>query len=528
MDCQKIAFDKVNQLSQFDHLFASDQNKFSSLLPFPATMDGIAASIESRKEKGVDRNALVSILTEQYNNNRISGREDLIRSIYDTNTFTIVTAHQPYLFGGPLYFILKILSAVKLADQCHQAFPEYKFVPVFYIGGEDHDIDEANNLTVFNKKIVWNTAQSGPVGRMETDDLANALEEIRGILGNSENAAKLSAELVDCYKSGSNVNHAITCFIHKILGNYPLLVINADDLNAKKLFRPIIREEVLNGTAEELVLKQQEEIKKIGIKPQAFVRPINFFYLSPQGRNRIIREGKDFIINSTDIKFTFSEMEKEIEFHPERFSPNVIMRPLYQEFLLPSIAFVGGGGELAYWSDRRLLFEHFNIHMPVLVRRDSMMIVDQGSVKRLTKLNLKVHDLFMDANKLKTYFLDHQAESEISFKSETQELSLLIKKLQEKVSNIDPTLTGFVGSETNSFFKSIGNIESRVKKSLSSKHDIELQQLNTLQLKFFPINSLQERTESFMSFYTRMGDTLFEKIYEASDPLDMTFKVIFE
>ena len=166
--------------------------------------------------------------------------------------------------------------------------------------------------------------------------------------------------------------------------------------------------------------------------------------------------------------------------------------------------------------------------MPVLVRRDSMMIVDQGSMKKLGKLQLKIQDLFKDAHDLKTYFLNMHAESAISFNEENHELAELIKKMQDKVASIDPTLSGFVGSETSSFFKTIEHIEARVKKSLSSKHDIELQQLHTLQQKFFPANSLQERNESFMSFYIKMGNSLFEKIYNASNPLDISFKVIEE
>jgi len=528
MDFQKIAFDKVNQLSHFDQLYAADQQLFSSLLPYPATMEGIAASIEGRKNKDVNRELLVEIMTNQYKTNGIDGRDELIKSLSDKNTFTIVTAHQPYLFGGPLYFILKILSAVKLAEQCKTAFPDYNFVPVFYIGGEDHDIDESNNVTVFNKKVVWNTDQTGPVGRMTTQDITASLEEIITILGNSENALKLAEDLRACYAVGNDINDAITCFIHHVLADFQLLVLNADDLKAKQSFKYIIRDEVLNGVAEALVTSQQEELKKMGLKPQAFVRPINFFYLSDEGRNRIINKDGNFIINNTEIKFTVSEMERELDDHPERFSPNVIIRPIYEEFLLPSVAFVGGGGELAYWIDRKPLFEYFDVHMPVLVRRDSMMIVDKGSMKKLGKLQLKIQDLFKDAHDLKTYFLNMHAESAISFNEENQELAELIKKMQEKVASIDPTLSGFVGSETSSFFKTIEHIEARVKKSLSSKHDIELQQLHTLQQKFFPANSLQERNESFMSFYIKMGNSLFEKIYNASNPLDISFKVIEE
>lgn len=528
MDCQKIPFEKVLQFSHFDHLYAAKQELFRELLPFPCDMEGIRQAIEVRKETPGDRAAIHRILTEQYADYGIAGRGKLIDSLLSDHTFTIVTAHQPYLFGGPLYFVLKILSAAKLAQQCRDSFPGYDFIPVFYIGGEDHDLDECNNVTVFGKSVLWQTDQTGPVGRMSTVDLNEALEYTTEILGDSPNGNLLSEMLRRCYEPGKTVNEAITHFIHSLLEEFPVLVLNADNITAKTMFTPVIRAEVIENVAEPLVLEQQEKMRSLGLKPQAFVRPINFFYLSPEGRNRIVREGDRFLIHNTKISFTPAEMEAEIRSYPERFSPNVIMRPLYQEFLLPSVAFVGGGGELAYWSDRRLLFEHFKIPMPVLVRRDSMVIVDSASRKKLQKLNLTVPDLFRDPNELKTAFLDGQAESAISFKDETRELALLIKKLQEKVANIDPTLSGFVGSETSSFFKSVDHIESRVRKSLSNKHNIEIQQLTALQQKFFPSSSLQERTESFMSFYIKMGNDLFKRIYACCNPLDFRFKIIEE
>ncbi|HRP85202.1 MAG TPA: bacillithiol biosynthesis cysteine-adding enzyme BshC [Saprospiraceae bacterium] len=526
MVCRKIPFDQVGQFSAFDHLYAREHDSFKDLLAYMPDMDSIGKIVDARKKMAFDRKTIHSILIDRYRENGISGREELIDSLLDENTFTVVTAHQPYLFGGPLYFILKILSTVKLAAQAKDAYPQLNFVPVFYIGGEDHDLDECNHVTIFGKKVSWTTSQIGPVGRMTTDDLDTALNEVQEILGNNENALYLTGLLKQSYAPGTNINRAISRFIDALLKDFPLLILDADSKIGKEAFKGIIREEVMSGVAESLIHPQQELMKNIGLKPQAFVRPINFFYFNPEGRNRIERAGEGFEIVNTSLHFTVEEMECEIDLYPERFSPNVVMRPLYEEFLLPNVAYVGGGGELAYWADRKLLFEHFGVPMPLLVRRDSMMVLDGGSAKRMYKLGVDVADLFKEPNTLRAEFLARHAEGGISLSRESAQLSELIREIQAKVAGVDPSLKGFVGAETSVFFKTMAHIEARFRKSLSAKHDVELQQLASLQQKFFPDNGLQERVESFLSFFVREGNEFFRKIYECADPLDFQFKIL--
>lgn len=526
MNIQEIPFEQVHQLSHFDQLYATDQNTFSSLIPFEATWQGMEASIRQRVNQPAQRELLSGVLHRQYLENGIAGKESLINSLLNPESFTIVTAHQPYLLGGPLYFVSKILSTIKLAAQSKQRFPQYHFVPVFYIGGEDHDLEECNHTTLFGKSITWETNQTGPVGRMGLHDIDGVLGQASEILGAGEHAQHVAALLRQSYQSHRNVNQALTHFIHALLADYEFLILNADDYEAKQAFKHIIREEVLHGTAESLVLAGQEQLQALGLKPQAFVRPVNFFYLSAEGRNRIDVNGDRFEIHNTDLGFSRSEMEAEIDNHPERFSPNVIMRPVYQEFLCPSIAFVGGGGEIAYWSDRKTLFEHHQQHFPVLVRRDSNLIIDPGSYKRMRKLNVRIADLFLEPHLLKNHFLESHSESTFSLDNERIDLGNLIKQLQEKAANIDRTLMGFVGSETSHFFKSLEHIESRLKKSIAQKHQVELQQLTSLQQKLFPNGGLQERTESFLSFYVTQGPAIFDKMYDLADPLSFTFKVL--
>ncbi len=521
-----IDFEKIIQFSHFDHLFASDQTIFKKLIPLTTSMESIGESIKRKKEQDIDRHALAEMLHRQYRSNKLEGRESLIDSLKDDKTFVIVSAHQPYLFGGPMYFIYKILSTIKLAEQCKVAYPDYNFIPIFYVGGEDHDLEESNHIRLFQKTVTWNTSQRGPVGRMNTDDISPAIKEVVSILGSATHTEALTAILNEAYLPGQTINEAITKFIHLLLSDYNLLILNADDKQAKERFKNVIASEVLSQTTQSLVKEQQDKLKSIGLKPQAFVRPINFFYISENGRNRIELNGENYSIVGTSMTFTREEMKNEIQSYPEKFSPNVIMRPLYQEFLLPSVAFVGGGGELAYWSDRKLLFEHWKIHFPVLVRRDSMIIIDKGSQKKLDKLGVSIKDLCLNSHELKSKYIKQHSESDLSFDKEIATIQDLIKELQSKVSTIDPTLVAYVGSETNGFVKSLEQIESRVNKAIAHKHETELNQLTNLQQKFFPNNILQERTDSFLGLYSQYGKEFLDKVYEATEPLSFKMKVV--
>ncbi|MCO6461068.1 MAG: bacillithiol biosynthesis cysteine-adding enzyme BshC [Saprospiraceae bacterium] len=526
MNCLKVPFNQIIQFSAFDHLYADKPELFSELIPHFPRIEAIRNVIEERIAAGFNRERIYELFKEQYEKLGLTGRNSLIESLKERNTYAIVTAHQPLLFGGPLYFLTKIVSVIKLAEQAKSAFPEYNFLPVYYIGGEDHDLEECNHTTVFGKKIIWETVQSGPVGRMTTDDMQDVVSQLCEILGNGANAEELKRIIREAYQPGRTVNEAVIYFVNHLFADLPLLILDADQKSAKRGFIDVIKKEIFDSVAQRLVLKQQEKMDGIGLKPQAFVRPINFFYFSQEGRNRIERKTEEFEVVNTGIRFNMRQMEDEIECYPERFSPNVIMRPLYQDYLLPTVAYVGGGGELAYWSDRKLLFEYFGIPMPVLVRRDSFMIADQSSLKKLDKIKIRIEDLLKEENVLKSEFLARQAEVPLSFGEESKALAQLIEQIQAKVSQIDPSLHGYVGSETSSFFKSLNHIETRVRKSLTGKHEVELQQLHSLYEKFFPGNSLQERQESFLSFCVMYGREFIAKLKECADPLDFMFKIV--
>lgn len=522
----QIPFSEIPQFSDFDKWYAYPENQKLLLFENPPNLEGIANALKARKEYQIDRNLLADTVAEQYQSLKIDGKSNEIDSLRAENTFAITCAHQPNVFTGPVFFIYKLLSTIKLAEQCNKVFPEAKFVPILYLGSEDHDVAEINHIHLFGKRIEWPTSGTGAVGRIPCTELEDVKEEIYKILGDSVHADELKALIDSCYSPDNTLAEAITLFLHHLLPQYPFLIFNPDNEKIKNHFIDIIEADILKSESYPLVLEGQEQMAGYGLKTQAYVRPINFFYLGPNFRERIeYLDGKYHVLNR-DITFTIDEIKAEIKGHPERFSPNVILRPLLQDLILPTIAFVGGGGELAYWADRRLLFKHFNIPFPVLIRRDSVLVLDQNSLKKIEKFHFKISDLLHEEHEIKTKFITFNEAKSVDFEAEREIIKELSIKILQKTGELDPSLNKFTGAELNQFHKIIDNIEAKLVRSLKNQNEVGINQILNVRRKILPDDQLQERHENFMSYYVLKGKSFFEEAYDILNPLDFKMKVL--
>ncbi|NJL75905.1 MAG: bacillithiol biosynthesis cysteine-adding enzyme BshC [Saprospiraceae bacterium] len=419
MQILKFPFEDVPQFADRDRAYAL---KYPTLRPFykyEVNLQTFAQVFQDKSKELINREVLVKVLHDQYQQFPSSPLvQAQIEKLAHPTTFTVVTAHQPSLFTGPLYFIYKIISVINLAELINQHYPDYHVVPVFVMGSEDHDFDEINHLHLFGKRIEWKNDEQGAVGMMKTTSLLPVLEELKGILGESENAQQLFNLMHQAVTTYTHYGTAIQYFVNELFKQYGLVVFNMNEPALKRLFIPYIKQEVFEQTAQPVVEATQQALNKLGFASQAMPRAINFFYMMEQLRNRIVQEDNTFKVLGTDLVFTASEMNTEIETYPERFSPNVVMRPVYQEIILPNLAYIGGGGELAYWQERQKQFEQLGVNFPMLIRRNSAMLVDSGSLKRLEKLGLQMPDLFEATEHLIKRFLKDNAESELSLNHE--------------------------------------------------------------------------------------------------------------
>ena len=264
----------------------------------------------------------------------------------------------------------------------------------------------------------------------------------------------------------------------------------------------------------------------MGFKPQVTPREINLFYLKNGIRERIVFEGTSYKILNTDIQFSESEILKELENHPERFSPNAPMRCLYQEKILPNLAYIGGGGELAYWFQLKDMFDANNISFPTLVLRKSVLFVDGGSNKRISKLGLEVTDLFQGTDSLVKEYLKKGAEIVLDLQQEEQDVIAIFEDIVKKAGKIDQSLQPFVKAELQKNIKSLKNIETRLIKAEKKKEEVTVNQLKKLKEKLFPNNSLQERHDNLISILLFYGEDIIEELINELSPLDKQFVIL--
>ncbi len=471
--------------------------------------EGFARQIQEKvdqrdePEDQAKRQILVDALSQQYSeipNPPIEAIEHLAKP----STFTITTGHQLNLATGPLYFMYKIIHTLTCCRELQEQFPEYHFQPIYWMASEDHDFEEIQYFRLFGKKYTWESDQTGAVGRFDT----TGLEEL------FKNIPEFPEFMRDAYLEGPTLAHATRKIVHHLFGDFNLLCLDADDASLKALFKPVISQDVLAaGELQKLVESRTSALEGLGYSGQIYPREINFFYLEAGKRNRIIQEGANYSLKGGSQSWSRAEMEALIESHPERFSPNVVLRPVYQEIILPNLAYIGGPSEVAYWFQLGSVFEKLGLSFPILMPRHFVLFIPAHVEKRIRKLKLQETELFLDKHSLKKQFIARQAGEEIELGGEIADLANLFERLKDKAKSVDPTLEGFVGSEHNKSLKSLQNIEKRIKKVLENRQKTEIDQLFNVKDKLFPEDSLQERYDNFLNIYLNYPEYIPDLIH---------------
>jgi bacillithiol biosynthesis cysteine-adding enzyme BshC len=528
MHISKVSFDKIQALSFKDVFYQQNYLQLKEFINFEPTLHGLAEAMETRKEFPVDRDLLVKVLADHYAAYQTSEKQyQNIYKLKEAETYTITTAHQPCLAGGPAYYFYKIFSVIHLARKLNIQYPDKHFVPVFINGSEDHDFEEVKSLQLFGKTITWHTEQKGPVGRFSVEGLDQVVAEMGEIFGKNPVANKIIDHFENALKSSKSYNEFVFQWINDFFKEHGLIVLNMDDARLKLAFKPIIEKEITQRISETLVNETQVRLGKFGFKSQAFARDINLFYIDGTSRERLYFDNGNYRINNADQIYSETEILKLLNDHPERFSPNVVLRPLYEEFILPNIAYIGGGGELAYWLERKKQFEAFGIFYPVLIRRNSVLMISKSVKKLMDKLHLSEEDLLLSDDKLVTRYLEKTSAEDFHLNQEIEKLKEIYLGIAEKAKNIDATLEPLVMGESAKLTKTIEGIESRLKRSLKHKEETTINKLKSLKNKLFPNNGLQERVESYLQFLTSEEEGLTDELIKNLDPLERDFLFIY-
>jgi bacillithiol biosynthesis cysteine-adding enzyme BshC len=521
-----------NQTNAFSKIVSDYLNCSENLKPFYSslpTVSGIEETIERKKQQPVNRKLLVDVLEEQYQTvSTTDAVKKNIDALLSENTFTVCTAHQPNLFTGPLYFVYKVLHTIKLAAFLKEQLPQYNFVPVYYMGSEDADFAELNHTYVDGKKIEWNKEQTGAVGRMIVDQsLMQLINELEGQLSLEAHGKEVIDCLRRCYSEGKTIQTATFELVNELYGQWGLIVLIPDNAILKSQMTKVFEDELFNNTSSKIVEKTSEKLGE-HYTVQANPREINLFYLKDHIRERIEEKDGVYAILNTEISFTKEEIKKELRERPERFSPNVILRGLYQETILPNLVFIGGGGETAYWLQLKDLFDNYKVVYPALVLRNSFLIVEEKWNEKIKKLDLSIADLFKDENELMKMIVEKNSENQIALNGNFEKAEAFYEQIRMQAEAVDKTLSQYVNSIKSRTLKDLEELEKKMLRAEKRKFEEQQRQIQKIKEVLFPNDGLQERVENFSWFYAKWGSGFIEELLKNSLALEQKFTILTE
>lgn len=525
--CSRLSYESTGYFSSIvtDYLAGA-----SALRPFYAhqpDLEGIKNAIASRQDFFTPRHILVESLEEQYRS--ISMEEQVssnIAALANENTFTIVTAHQPNIFTGPLYFIYKILHAIQLATSLSEQMPAYRFVPVYYMGSEDADLDELGQINIDGHPLQWATSQTGAVGRMKVDkELIKLLDAIEGQTGVLPYGKELSDLFRQSYVPGRAIQEATLHLVNGLFGRFGLVVLIPDQQKLKAAFASVIEKELLEGFSHQIVQHATAALGK-AYKVQAAGREINLFYLINDRRERIEKEDDHFIVNALGLRFNQTEILEELKNYPERFSPNVILRGAFQETILPNIAFIGGGGELAYWLELKDVFAAIAVPYPVLLLRNSFLLMTAEQEQRMLQLELNHPSLFQKTEVILNQLVKKRTSRQLNLTKEIAQLSVLYEQMKQQAGTIDETLKPHVEALSVKALKRLNELEKKMLRAEKRKFEAEERQIQGLKKHLFPADSLQERVDNISGWYARYGNSWIDMLLKNSLPIESQFSII--
>lgn len=522
MRSETLSYSSLPQLAPTDLAHIQGDDRLKNFQSYSFDTSGLLEALNNRKFDQSKRELLHSVILKQYNHIGLTP-PSVLSAILDENTFTITTAHQPSLLTGPLYNIFKICSTIHLGRLITTISGDKKVLPVFLINGEDHDWNEINHFHLFGKKYSWDKSISGPVGRIDLEGLQSVVDSVLTVLEREPHIELVRGILNSSLEGVRTYAQFHQKLLSLLFGNEDLIVLNSDDPELKGSFAPVMRKEIQNHFIHSNVETDQESLRQNSFKTQAYSREVNLFYMEDGLRERLEPAPEGLMrVDSKQILRT-DELDHFLDNHPERFSPNVLLRPLYQEHILPNIAYVGGGGEIAYWFETRSAFREAGIDFPVLVRRNSLALTDESVLNNLKKLNLTWQDLSKDIEYITKQYLQTVSSVELDYSEELSLLENAFQKLAEKAKLIDPTLQQVILAESTKAAKQFEQLSSRITRSQKHQEESSIKKIQKLKDKLFPQNGLQERYENFLPYLSKYGTPILQDLIQVANPLQKDF-----
>ena len=527
---QKFTFnrEKTRAFTDQQNQLVYHQNYLLSFINRPFSIEGFRAQMEEKKHAFslAQRGVLHTVLVDNYKNKNTSElTKKHIDDLLKEETFTITTGHQLSLFTGPVYFVYKILHVIKICDLLKKEYPANNFVPVFWMASEDHDFEEIQSVELFNHTMTWETEQKGPVGRFDLEGFTEIKQEFSSYF--SGEAFDEINEILANY-TGKNLAEATFNLVNRLFSKYGLVIVDGDQEMLKRTFLPVINKELETSFSFKQVSLANELLIKEGLKVQVNPREINLFYIEDGVRERILHLDEGFFIEGKG-KYTLEALKELAESNPSCISPNVVMRPVYQETVLPNLCYVGGAGEISYWLQLKGVFNELGLPYPMIQVRNSLIWIDGVNAKKIAKIDLKLEELFEASVHLKKKFLEDNAEEDVDFSIIEEHFDSLRTELLDKISKVDSNLDKYAQAELVRMEKQLISIREKLLKSVKSKHENALITIDQIKNKLFPNGGLQERSMNFFNLCAS-GDVegRLDYLYSVLDPFEQDLIVIRE
>ncbi len=518
MQHTRIPFQDTKIFSSFflDYIQQRESLKgFYNRFPVIANFEG---QIEDKQKsfKAAIRQTLHDVLREQYKDLTLSAIVDQnINALQHKNTFTITTGHQLNIFTGPLYFIYKIVSVVNACKKLKKEYPPYNFVPVYWMASEDHDFEEISYFKLYGKKYTWTTNQTGGVGRFNPKTLEAILDELPGDV----------TLFREAYLKNSTLSNAVRHYVNELFGEEGVVVVDADNRQLKHHLSSVIHDDLFKHSPKNKVEETNAQVSSAGYATQVHARDINFFFLDDNLRSRIEKTENGYVVLDTELKFTESQIKNLIDKEPEKFSPNVILRPLYQEIILPNLAYFGGPAEVIYWLQLKGVFDHYKVPFPILMPRNFALIMDGPLTRKFQKTGLSIVELFEEKNYLFNDWVTKNTSHNLTLTKEIKTVTSIFEEIKKRALAIDPTLGPMVSAETQRATKSFEKLEHKLLRAEKRNHSDKLRQIGEVKDALFPGGSLQERSDNFLNFY-QQDPAFINHLLDAFDPFDFQFNLL--
>ena len=439
-------------------------------------------ALKKQSYSAAQRELLTKVLHQKYKGLLVS--EKLKRNLNlleDSNTFTITTGHQLCLMTGPLYFIYKILHVIKLSEDLKNTFPSQHFVPVYWMASEDHDFEEIRNFLLFGQKWTWESSQKGAVGQFDTNDLQPLLQALAEKFQNQPDSE--IHRLIEKLKN-PNYGTGFFEFVHELFSIYGLVIIDANNTQLKESAWPIWEKDLYTNDIHLAVIKQSKALKEQGLSTPIESKESNLFLLDIEKRERIEKP----------LLFPFKKANSA------QLSPNVVLRPIYQEWILPNLAYIGGPSEIAYWQQLPMAFDTLALPFPLTLKRAGGILLQQKDVELIQKLGFDKQDFLSDKTVLKVQYLNQVGDQTPDYHKLQQSWIHYKNNFTELVHLELPQEKRMIEAELTRIQKQIEALEEKFEKTRKAKFDKVLKQIDQLSEKIQPKGQLQERSLNILNF----------------------------